>query len=81
MHFGEVDRVSLRQFYGWSANRRTKLRVNTFPCVHSDGAPTRAAAAFMLRPTTTLLASTLRPSVSVDDGAKLEAAERAVFAT
>ena len=30
---------------------------------------------------TALSASTLRPSVSVDDGAKLEAAERAVFAT
>ena len=32
-HFGEVDRVSLRQFYGWSANRRPKLCVSTFPCV------------------------------------------------
>src|SRR5262245_16287012 len=32
-HFGEVDRVSLRQFYGWSANRRAKLCVSTFPCV------------------------------------------------
>src|SRR6516162_3186316 len=31
--FGEVDRVSLRQFYGWSANRRAKLCVSTFPCV------------------------------------------------
>src|SRR5215831_18723612 len=25
--FGEVDRISLRQFYGWSANRRAKLCV------------------------------------------------------
>src|SRR5215471_9642543 len=41
--FGEVDRVSLRQFYGWSADRRAKLCVSTFPCVHGHGAPTGAA--------------------------------------
>src|SRR5262249_34523125 len=76
--FGEVERVSLRQFYGWSANRRAKLCVSTFPCDHSHGAPTGPAAAFMIRPTTALSASTLLPSVS---GAELEAAERAAFAT
>ena len=63
--FGEVDRVSLRQFYGWSADRRAKLCVSTFPCVHGHGAPTGAAAAFMIRPSTALSASTLRPFVSV----------------
>src|SRR5262249_47018869 len=42
--FGEVDRVSLRQFYGWSANRRAKLCVSTFPCVHSHGARLRNVA-------------------------------------
>src|SRR5262249_2561334 len=34
---------SLRQFYGWSADRRAKLCVSTFPCVHGHGAPTGAA--------------------------------------
>src|SRR5262249_17737286 len=43
-HFGEVDRVSLRQFYGWSANRRAKLCVSTFPCVHSHSARLRNVA-------------------------------------
>ena len=48
--FGDVDRVPLRQFYGWSANRRAKLCASTFPCVHRHSSPTGAAAAFMIRP-------------------------------